>query len=161
MELRPPLSTGKKHGEAYLLTSKDSFPQLHLQKRVLSKHYSTVPNTSVPLNEHLDDEIQFITATVIKNGYPELFIQRHSKSTSDDKIEGPKKLDCIFQIPFLGDDNFNKVYTNISSALTEPFSQVNLVLDSANNKVWNTQLKDETNKTYKSNLVYKFSCVCV
>ena len=113
-------------------------------------------------HDSLNNELQFIRQVPIENGYPELFLNKHLKFTSNNLTENKTaaKLPLYLNLPFKSDFASDMLTNRLKKALktTFPAAQLRAYFHSA--PLLKLNLKDKIPVRDSSMLIYSFVCQC-
>ena len=99
--------------------------------------------------------------TLMMNGYPEKFIEVHSKrKIRDEKVPNAPKKDVYLRLPFKGDHILNHISHKVKSALNRVYPAAQLTMLSSCRGINLDTKKGNLPTTSISYVIYRFTCSC-
>ena len=109
----------------------------------------------------LPDEETLLFNTLRDNGYPEEFIEKHSKAPQvSDPVFGPMCKDVFLRLPFAGDTFSTTIRKRLFNSTKQAFPASNPRLIFTTKRIPVRPLKDPVPLRSKSHIIYKFKCDC-
>lgn len=109
---------------------------------------------------NLNEEHEFLKRTLMNNGYPLEFIERHSQSNKTDPQFGPKKRIVTLRVPFKGDSFHDHITRKLRHEISSVYSTVDLQVIPLTRPHWYCHLKDSRAPETESKIIYEFKCTC-
>ena len=112
-------------------------------------------------DDRLDSEIELLRATLIDNGYPLKFIQKHSHPVAPKvPLTTVPRKPVYLALPFKGDNVSALIKRRLDAAIQRTFYSARLVFIEETTRVPATPRKDPVTLFAKSNIIYEFDCIC-
>jgi hypothetical protein len=112
-------------------------------------------------DESLQDEIQVLTETLERCGYPLRFIRKYSEVRPRKAAEATVKKKPIFiALPFKGDDVTERLTRRLRCSIQRAYNAANLIVLSTTTRLPVPPTKDKLPLLAKSSLVYHYKCLC-
>lgn len=109
----------------------------------------------------LSSEVELLKKTLLANGYPEDFIEKHSAPKSPrETYFGPEKMRAFLRIPFIGDAASMSVVKRLNSTVASTFPAAEARILFTTTPIGGLPPKDPISLLSLSNCVYKFTCEC-
>ena len=109
----------------------------------------------------IDQERETLRNTLLSNGFPPKFIDKHSAPRPPEKtVFGPDKKQVFLFLPFCGDTFSARIRDRIRSATALAYPAAALRLVCGTRRVPIRSLKDRSPPLSASNLIYEFKCSC-
>ena len=112
-------------------------------------------------DDQLDSETALLRATLLDNGYPLKFIEKHGRPCRPKVPVAtvPKKPVYLF-LPFEGDSVSALIKRRLDAAIKRTYYSAQLVFVEETTRVPTTPRKDPVSLFARSNVIYQFDCVC-
>ena len=112
-------------------------------------------------SEMLDDELNFLSAVFIKNGYPPQFIKKNLEPRMEfPKVTTVEKKRLYISLPFKGDTAAQSISRRLTNAVMRTYNAAVLNVPFCSKPVLVQRLKDKLPISSTSCCVYSFSCSC-
>lgn len=108
--------------------------------------------------EHLQEELNTLTKILEDNGYPDWFIQRHSKER--EKMIGPKRKEVRLVLPYKGEIPAQTATNQLRKVTMNEFPHVNPVIIYTTRKCYRQDGYSRTENRDPSMIVYQYKCFC-
>jgi hypothetical protein len=136
-----------------------SYVPVNYKRNLVTNLFSRASKICSPI--FLEAEKVLLHKTLVANGYPPCFIDRHSKiKTIQEPTEGPEKKIVFLFVPFHGDSFSSFLKHRIRSITGKAVPAASPVIIFNTRRISIRTLKDQLPTVRASNLVYKFSCGC-
>ena len=111
--------------------------------------------------DRLSSELALITETLVSNGYPKGFIDKHSNQC----IRAPKpvsvdKLKVYIELPFKGDMAMRETTKRLSAAVQSTYNAAEIRVINRTQRLPLPSIKGEQAVGAKSHCIYQFTCDC-
>lgn len=112
-------------------------------------------------NDCLPDEFELITKTLMENGYPKRFIEKHSqiRPPKQTVLTAPKKKVYI-ELPFKGNAAARRTTKRLVSAIQRTYCAAEAVVINRTRRLLLPSVKEEEPIGAKSHCIYQFLCNC-
>ena len=110
------------------------------------------------LHGYIKHEEEFLTCTLMKNGYPLEFIQKYSAPKP--KFFGPKGKRIILELPFLGDSIAKKYEKQLENVTKKVFPSSEPMIVWKCRRIPQRSLKDAKGEGERCGIIYQFKCAC-
>ena len=136
-----------------------SFVPIAYKRAIVRTLYQRIRKICTP--DMLPKEVELIRTTLIHNGYPARFIDKHSRPKPDRTVEMtvPRK-PVYISLPFKGDDVALLMKRRLGAAIKRTYFAADLILLHKTARVPCTPRKEPISPLAKSNVIYQFTCTC-
>ena len=112
-------------------------------------------------NDNLAFEFQTLNETLAMNGYPDVFVSRHSRlGDSKETITSVSRLRVTICVPFKGDDVGQLLKRRLRSAIARVYYAADPVIVYRTAQIPTPPVKERLSSYAKSNVIYEFHCGC-
>ena len=162
-----------KHSDGYFSTSVfrkptfcgvylnfNSFAPVNYKKGLVRSLY--IRACRICSDEHLQPEFDFLKYSLLMNGYPEYFINRHMVDSVAPNVptQSAEKKSVFLQLPFYGDGPASRLRKALSTLTSRIFSAAKPVIIFDTNKLPVRSPKDSLPASSMSSVIYSFHCGC-
>ena len=137
-----------------------SFVPMSYKRALVRSLFTRVVRLCSP--EHLQNELDFVHASLLRNAYPSHFIDKHKVTEPYQKpieLTVPKK-SIFLQVPFYGDKSASSLKNSVSALFSRYFPAAQPFILFRTTSIPARSPKDRLPVACSSSLVYKFSCDC-
>jgi hypothetical protein len=109
----------------------------------------------------IEEELNFLRATLISNGYPTAFVNKHSKARPSTPVTStvPKQRVSL-QLPFKGDDVTRMLIRRLKSTVARTYYAAEPMVFYKTRRIPAPSIKEQLPLLAKSHILYLFQCRC-
>ncbi|CAH8606449.1 unnamed protein product [Schistosoma rodhaini] len=112
--------------------------------------------------ECINEELEFLKKTLMKNGYPDRFIEKNMNRSSVDKnlsYSVPKK-SLYISLEFKGDRTSDIIKNRLTTTIKRTFNAAKLRITFTSKNLFSVSIKDKLPRLVASMCIYQFTCSC-
>ena len=112
-------------------------------------------------DDSLTKELELITNTLLTNGYPKRFIDKHSvPSAKPEVVPSVEKLKVYIELPFKGDLEMKRITQRLSASVCSTYNAAEIRVINKTQRLPLPSIKGDQAIGAKAHCIYQFTCDC-